>query len=264
MRAWSQASFRLWGGFSGMDPICYLLCFGFWISFLVLGMSFQVVFLAFNDLWINHGFVDIFFIIFPSWLRWKAIWICFFFSFIVGYLRIYSPVLYEPIVSQSSCKPVDETMKQGFTHFLFLCSVFIKTLFMFSSVLNWMGHENGVTWFGFDDGFPEMENFQHIMDLKSRWVIDGGNDFENDRAEKLVWKGFRRPGWDWFIRLQYACIITRERVIWYLQWRTRSTPQAWLQSMWIYSTTARCVSKKMIWRLISFHLIPISLFCSST
>ena len=33
-----------------MDPICYLLCFGFWISFLVLGMSFQVVFLAFNDL----------------------------------------------------------------------------------------------------------------------------------------------------------------------------------------------------------------------
>ena len=29
-----------------------------------------------------------------------------------------------------------------------------------------MGHESGVTWFDSDDGFPEMEDFQHIMDLK--------------------------------------------------------------------------------------------------
>ena len=73
-------------------------------------------------------------------------------------------------------------------NFLFLYSVFIKVFFFFtfSSVLNWMGHESGVTWFGFVDGPLETENFQHTIDLKSCDEVWGPR-MQNHQSKETIY-----------------------------------------------------------------------------
>ena len=129
-KAWSQVSFRSRRGFSGKDPVFtiasvhYLLLISryyclFWIG--VSGYMFSFHW-SLEYLWICcHCFITSF-----PWFCWRVTWLCF--SYIVRYPRIHTPVffLYEPMVPQPACKPVDNSWNEASLNALLVHSLLLS------------------------------------------------------------------------------------------------------------------------------------------